>query len=80
MGYQFGSVLAGGIAPLVAVALLDLGQGRPGWVILYFSVIGVITIASAILAPETVKRVRGRLEEAELAEQQTTAEAGAAAK
>jgi hypothetical protein len=30
-------------------------------VILYFSVIGVITVASAIMAPETVKRVRGRL-------------------
>ncbi|VXB25230.1 hypothetical protein ARTHRO9AX_150009 [Arthrobacter sp. 9AX] len=64
MGYQFGSVLAGGIAPLVAVALLNAGNGEPGWVILYFSVIGVITVASAILAPETVKRVRGRLETA----------------
>ncbi|WP_087871943.1 MFS transporter [Arthrobacter globiformis] len=65
MGYQFGSVLAGGIAPLVAVALLNAGNGEPGWVILYFSVIGVITVVSAILAPETVKRVRGRLEAAE---------------
>jgi MFS family permease len=64
MGYQFGSVLAGGIAPLVAVALLNAGDGEPGWVILYFSVIGVITVASAIMAPETVKRVRGRLDAA----------------
>ena len=46
MGYQFGSVLAGGIAPLVAVALLNAGNGEPGWVILYFSVIGVITVGS----------------------------------
>jgi MFS family permease len=58
MGYQFGSVLAGGIAPLVAVALLNAGDGEPGWVIAYFSFIGVITVTSAILAPETAKRVR----------------------
>lgn len=58
MGYQFGSVLAGGIAPLVAVALLNAGDGKPGWVIAYFSFIGVITVVSALLAPETAKRVR----------------------
>ncbi|WP_427132094.1 hypothetical protein [Pseudarthrobacter sp. S9] len=65
MGYQFGSVLSGGIAPLVAVALLNAHNGGPGRVILYFSVIGVITVASAILAPEPVKRVRRRLEAAQ---------------
>ena len=53
MGYQFGSVLAGGVAPLVAVALLNAGNGEPGWVILYFSIIGIITVVSALLAPET---------------------------
>jgi MFS family permease len=79
MGYQFGSVLAGGIAPLVAVALLNAGNGEPGWVILYFSVIGVITVASAIMAPETVKRVRGSLEAAQqdsAASQDATGKAG----
>jgi MFS family permease len=77
MGYQFGSVLAGGIAPLVAVALLNAGNGEPGWVILYFSVIGVITVASAILAPETVKRVRGRLDAASVPAEDSTEKAGA---
>ena len=80
MGYQFGSVLAGGIAPLVAVALLDLGQGHPGWVILYFSVIGVITVASAILAPETMKRVKARVEATSHSEQPAAAEGGAVAR
>lgn len=56
MGYQFGSVLAGGVAPLVAVALLNAGNGEPGWVILYFSIIGIITVVSALLAPETRKK------------------------
>jgi MFS transporter, MHS family, shikimate and dehydroshikimate transport protein len=68
MGYQFGSVLAGGIAPLVAVALLNAGDGKPGWVIAYFSFIGVITVVSAILAPETVKRVRRQLGDATAAQ------------
>jgi MFS transporter, MHS family, shikimate and dehydroshikimate transport protein len=68
MGYQFGSVLAGGIAPLVAVALLNAGDGKPGWVIAYFSFIGVITVVSAILAPETVKRVRRQLGDANAAQ------------
>jgi hypothetical protein len=61
MGYQFGSVLAGGIAPLVAVALLNAGNGEPGWVILYFSIIGVITVAATILAPETLEKLDQRL-------------------
>jgi MFS family permease len=68
MGYQFGSVLAGGIAPLVAVALLNAGNGKPGWVIAYFSFIGIITVVSAFLAPETVKRVSRRLKAASRAE------------
>ncbi|WP_144672893.1 MFS transporter [Arthrobacter sp. U41] len=61
MGYQFGSVLAGGIAPLVAVALLNAGNGDPGWVILYFSVIGVITVVATILAPETLAKLDRRI-------------------
>jgi MFS transporter, MHS family, shikimate and dehydroshikimate transport protein len=56
MGYQFGSVLAGGIAPLVAVALLDAGGGHPIWVIVYFSALSLVTITCAALAPETVKK------------------------
>jgi len=61
MGYQFGSVLAGGIAPLVAVALLTAGDGKPGWVILYFSVIGVITVVATLLAPETLVKLDRRI-------------------
>jgi hypothetical protein len=61
MGYQFGSVLAGGIAPLVAVALLNAGNGEPGWVILYFSIIGVITVVATLLAPETLGKLDRRI-------------------
>ncbi len=61
MGYQFGSVLAGGIAPLVAVALLTAGNGKPGWVILYFSIIGVITVVATLLAPETLAKLDRRI-------------------
>lgn len=33
----------------------------PCWVILYFSVIGVITVVSALLAPETLKKFDQRI-------------------
>ena len=65
MGYQFGSVLAGGIAPLVAVALLNAGNGEPGWVILYFSIIGIITVVATLLAPETLSKLDRRITAAE---------------
>ncbi|GAA5163825.1 MFS transporter [Pseudonocardia eucalypti] len=53
IGYQFGSVLAGGTAPLVAAALLLAGGGRPWLIWGYFLVLSALTIASAWLAPET---------------------------
>lgn len=56
MGYQFGSVLAGGFAPLIATALLAAGGGRPWLVVAYFLVLSLITGVCAYLAPETNQR------------------------
>lgn len=56
IGYQIGSVLGGGLAPLVATALLALGGGNPIWVIAYFVVIGAITLVATLLSPETSSR------------------------
>jgi MHS family shikimate/dehydroshikimate transporter-like MFS transporter len=53
IGYQFGSVLSGGTAPLIAAALLLAGGGRPWLIWAYFLVLSGLTIASALLAPET---------------------------
>lgn len=56
IGYQIGSVLGGGLAPLVATALLAFGGGNPIWVIAYFVAVGALTVVTTLLAPETGSR------------------------
>ena len=56
LGYQLGSVLGGGLAPLVATALLAAGGGNPVWVIVYFLGVSAITIIATLKAPETKDR------------------------
>ena len=55
MGYQFGSVLAGGFAPLIATSLLAANDGKPWYIVGYFLALSVITFVAAYLAPETGK-------------------------
>ncbi len=50
LGYQIGSVLSGGFAPLVAAALLVAGDGRPWWIVVAFAGLSVLTTAAALLA------------------------------
>ncbi|MGP5318883.1 MFS transporter [Arthrobacter rhombi] len=56
IGYQIGSVLGGGLAPLVATALLAAGGGSPIWVIAYFVAVGALTVVTTLLSPETSAR------------------------
>ena len=56
IGYQIGSVLGGGLAPLVATALLAAGGGSPFWVIAYFVAVGALTVVTTLLSPETRSR------------------------
>jgi MHS family shikimate/dehydroshikimate transporter-like MFS transporter len=51
LGYQLASVLAGGLSPLIAVALLA-SYGYPA-VAAYMSIMALITVISVILASET---------------------------
>jgi MFS family permease len=55
IGYQFGSVLSGGTAPLIAAALLLAGGGRPWLIWAYFLVLSALTITATWLAPETYR-------------------------
>ena len=55
IGYQFGSVLSGGTAPLIAAALLLAGGGRPWLIWAYFLVLSALTITAAVRAPETFR-------------------------
>ncbi|WP_268961184.1 MFS transporter [Nonomuraea cypriaca] len=45
--------LSGGLAPMISVSLLALGGGEPHWVVLYIVVLGLITVVSVALGPET---------------------------
>jgi MFS transporter, MHS family, shikimate and dehydroshikimate transport protein len=53
LGVQLSSVLAGGLSPIIAVRLLQLGYGR-GAVSLYLIGMAIITIISVYLAVETM--------------------------
>lgn len=53
IGYQFGSVLAGGFAPLIAISLLAANDGRPWYIVGYFVALSAVTFIAAYLAPET---------------------------
>jgi MFS family permease len=53
LGYQFASVIAGGLSPMIATALLSWSGGRPWPIALYMLGMAVITLVSVYLAAET---------------------------
>ena len=53
LGYQLASPFAGGLAPLIATALLQWSGGRPWPIAVYLVVMALITIVSVWLAKET---------------------------
>jgi len=53
LGYQLASPLAGGLAPLIATALLTWADGRPWPVALYLIGMALITLGSVWCAQET---------------------------
>jgi MFS family permease len=56
LGYQLASPLAGGLAPLIATALLANSGGKPWPVALYLIGMAGITIISVWLAEETSEK------------------------
>ena len=53
LGYQLASPLAGGLAPLVATALLTWSGGRPWPVALYLIGMSLVTLVAVWLTDET---------------------------
>jgi metabolite-proton symporter len=53
LGYQLASPLAGGLAPLIATALLTWSGGRPWPVAIYLMAMSAITLVSVWLTEET---------------------------
>ena len=56
LGYQLASPLAGGLAPLIATALLEWSDGKPWPVALYLCAMAVITLICVWLAEETHRK------------------------
>jgi len=48
--------LSGGLAPIISVALLGLGDGDPIWVVCYMVGLSLVTVVSVALGPETFRR------------------------
>lgn len=55
IGYQVGAVLSGGLAPLIATALLAAYGGEPTGVIIYVFILGIVSTGCTFLARETYK-------------------------
>lgn len=55
LGYQLASPLAGGLAPLIATALLSRAGGDPFLVAVYLIAMSVVTLVSVYLARETYR-------------------------
>jgi len=53
LGYQLASPLAGGLAPIIALALLKGSDGRPWTVAIYMVAMALVTLVSVYLAAET---------------------------
>ena len=53
LGYQLAAPLAGGLAPIIATALLQWSGGRPWPVALYLVGMALVTITSVWCAEET---------------------------
>ncbi len=53
LGYQLASPLAGGLAPLIATALLNQSGGKPWPVAVYLIIMAVITLVAVWMAEET---------------------------
>jgi MFS transporter, MHS family, shikimate and dehydroshikimate transport protein len=65
LGYQLASVIAGGISPLIAVALLARTPGDPGGVVLLMAFMSLITVIAVVVSPETYKDDIGAVKEQE---------------
>src|SRR5207253_553571 len=52
LGAQLASVIAGGLSPIIATALLKYGYGR-GAIALYIFGMGAVTILAVLMATET---------------------------
>lgn len=56
LGRQFGTILGGGMMPMISASLLALSGGALGWVIGYFVLVCAVALAAVLSARETSAR------------------------
>ena len=56
LGYQLAAPFAGGLAPLIATALLDWSGGKPWPIAVYLAAMAIVTISCVVLAGETHRK------------------------
>jgi len=56
LGYQLASIFAGGMAPVVATALLAWGHNKTWPISLYMLSFVIITVVAVLFAEETYKK------------------------
>ena len=55
LGYQLGTVLSGGLTPIIAAALLALGGGQPWLICAYLTLLVVLSIIAAVAAKDPAR-------------------------
>jgi MFS family permease len=56
LGRQFGTILGGGLMPMIATSLLAISGGQLSWVIGYFVLVCMMAVAAVLSARETSAR------------------------
>lgn len=54
MGYQVGTVISGGLTPVIAVSLLALGGNRPWLICGYITVLCALSLWASVVACDPV--------------------------
>ena len=53
LGRQFGTILGGGVMPMISTSLLAMSGGNLGWVLAYFACVCALAVGAVISARET---------------------------
>ena len=56
LGRQFGTILGGGLMPMIATSLLAMSGGKLSWVIGYFVLVCLMAVAAVLSTRETAAR------------------------
>jgi hypothetical protein len=56
LGRQLGTILGGGLMPMIAASLVALAGGSLTWAIAYFALVCILAVAAVVSADETAHK------------------------